>query len=300
MRILNLGSLNLDHVYDVDHFVAAGETISASRFSLFAGGKGLNQSIAAARAGAQVFHAGAVGEDGDSLCGLLRENGVDTKLIRTVPGPCGHAVIQNAHGQNCIIVHSGANHAVTEAQVDSALAAFGPGDLLLVQNETSCVPYALRRAKAQGLITAFNASPITPDLGTCPMDCVDYLFVNELEGQALCGASVCEDTALLQMLAQRYPAVAVLLTVGERGAYWAKGAKRLHHAAYRVPVADTTAAGDTFCGYYIAGSAAGMAPEDALEFACLASSLAVSRKGAASSIPCRKEVAALRGRGLFG
>jgi ribokinase len=291
MRILNLGSLNIDKVYDVAHFARAAETIPALGYSEFAGGKGLNQSVAAARAGAEVYHLGAVGADGEGLKALLDAAGAHTDCLRVLPEPSGHAIIQvNAKGENSIIVFGGANRRLTEGYIDEAFSRFSPGDLLMLQNETNGVPYAMRTAKRMGFKIAFNPSPVTEALFAYPLELVDYFILNEVEGNAIAGIQTGGFTELLKALAAKFPAAAVVLTVGKAGAYYHSAGKALHHGIYDVPVADTTAAGDTFCGYILAGLAKGLDAQEALHTASIASSLAVSQKGAAPSIPSWQQV----------
>ena len=291
MKILNLGSLNIDKVYSVPHFVGAGETLSSTKMETFSGGKGLNQSIALARAGATVYHAGAIGEDGEGLRQLMADAGVHTDYLQTLPVVTGHAVIQlTPKGQNCIIISAGANGELTEAYIDSALSNFEAGDLLLVQNETNNVPYAIRRAKEKGMKVAFNASPISEALLQYPLEMVDYYLINEVEGKALAGEEAKTNEEILAALKKRFPAAAIVLTVGKDGVLYQFGEERASHGIYDVPVADTTAAGDTFCGYFLACTAKGLPAAEALRMASLASSLAVSKKGAANSIPTWSEV----------
>lgn len=292
MRILNIGSLNIDKVYAVDHFVQAGETLTAGHMDTFPGGKGLNQSIALARAGAEVWAAGAVGEDGAFLTQLLRESGANTDLIETLPDTAtGHAIIQLIpQGQNCIIILGGANRALTEASIDRALEKFGPGDLLLLQNETNLVPYAMERAKARGMLLALNPSPIDDALFTYPLELVDYFILNEIEGQAIARIPESEPDQVMEALLQKFPQSAVVLTLGGDGVRYGKGQDRFSHGIFKVPVVDTTAAGDTFCGYFLACLAKGMEPREALRTASMASALAIGVKGAAVSIPTWEEV----------
>ncbi len=289
MKILNFGSLNYDKVYHVDHFARAGETLLAREHHEFLGGKGLNQSVALARAGARVYHAGAVGTDGALLRAQLEDAGVDTGCLASLDTVSGHAVIQLCGGQNCIIVYGGANQQVTPEYLDAVLARFGPKDLLLLQNETACVAHAMRGAKARGMQIAFNASPITPELFTYPLELVDYFLINEIEGQALAGPGEAGFAAILDRLAARYRG-AIILTVGAAGAYYRKGGDTCHAGIFDVPVVDTTGAGDTFCGFFLAAVAKGQGPGEALRTASAASSLAVSREGAANSIPTWEEV----------
>lgn len=295
MRFLCFGSLNLDRVYRVHAFVRPGETISASDFTVSPGGKGLNQSIALARAGADVYHAGAVGKDGGKLRAILEESGVHTEHVATVCTDSGHAVIQvSDSGQNSIIISPGANGLITEPYVDQVLGEFGPGDILLLQNEISKLPYIIRRAKERGMQIAINPSPLDDSmLSKGLLQMVDQLIVNELEGAALAGL---EEGApyqdVLAELARRFPKAAILLTVGSDGAYYkGVGEAAIHQGIYDFPVVDTTAAGDTFCGYFMATKASGMLTAEALRYATMASSIAVSRIGAGPSIPMLYEVA---------
>lgn len=287
MKILNLGSLNLDHFYELEDFVRPGETISARHMRTALGGKGYNQSLALARAGAGVCHAGQVGAAGDALVKSLQQAGVDTGLIRQAGAPTGHAVIQvNSRGQNCIIVFGGANHSVDAAYVDEVLAGFSHGDILLVQNETTMVPYAMEAARGKGMQVVFNPSPVGSAVLEYPLDKVNLFILNEHEAALLCGQSEADGyTALLDGLQQRFPAARFVLTAGREGAYYRDSIKTVHHSIYDVPVADTTGAGDTFCGYFLACSMRGMDVAGALKCASLASSYSVGIKGAGPSVP---------------
>ena len=289
-RVLNIGSLNIDRCYDVADFVHAKETVSALGYATNTGGKGLNQSVALARAGAQVSHAGAVGEDGEMLLQVLRDSGVDTGYILRVPGPSGHAIIQiDPRGQNCILIYAGANAALDEAYVDRVLSDFAPGDILLLQNETTSVAYAMEQGKKKGMYMVLNPSPIDAALLEYPIGLADLLILNEVEGAALSGEA--EFEAILRRLGEKYPDTAVVLTLGEQGCLYRSGDTVLRQAAFRVQAVDTTAAGDTFTGYFLAGVARGDDPADCLRAASRASSIAVTRKGAAPSIPLRSELA---------
>ena len=178
--------------------------------------------------------------------------------------------------------------------VDAALRSFGPGDLLLLQNETSQGEYAIREAKRRGLRIAFNPSPISQELFRYPFELVDYLLVNEIEGGALSDRPGGDPEEILRELCRRYPDTAIVLTIGADGVLCGTNGQLCRHGAYKVPVVDTTAAGDTFCGYFLSGLARGLSLEESLELASKASALAVSRAGAASSIPALSEVEASR------
>lgn len=289
MRVLNFGSLNIDHVYQVDHVVRPGETIPSGGYQIFAGGKGANQSAALARAGAAVFHAGRVGPEGAWLVEKLAGLGVAMEFTLAGDTPTGHALIQvDTAGRNAIVLFPGANQELTPSQVDTALASFGAGDLLVLQNETNLVPYLIEGAKARGLRVCLNPAPFTPQVNTYPLGLVDILVLNEIEGNGLSGA---EDTeGILAGLAGRLPSCQVVLTLGAQGVAFRAPGESFTVPAHPAEVVDTTAAGDTFLGYYLARLAAGSSPRVAVEVAVRAAALCVSRPGAMDSIPRADEV----------
>ena len=292
-KILNIGSINIDHVYRVPHFVQPGETLHAFSLADFPGGKGLNQSVALARAGGQVYHAGLVGPDGTAMVETLRAAGVDVSGVLQNGSATGHAVIQvNQAGQNCILLHRGANFELDEAAVDAALAPFGAGDILVLQNEVNQLAYMMEAAHARGMRIAFNPSPIGPQLATCPLHYVSWFLLNEIEGAALSGQQ--DHTRVLDAMAEKYPAAAIVLTVGKAGVLYQNAEETLRHGIYDVPVVDTTAAGDTFTGFFIALCAQGYPVAEALRLASVASSIAVSRAGASVSVPTLAEVLVAR------
>lgn len=289
MKILNFGSLNIDHVYQMDHFVAAGETEHSFAYDRHMGGKGLNQSVALARAGAEVWHAGCVGADGAHLTKYLADAGVHTEYVKTVETPTGHAIIQvDKSGQNCIILFGGANQAITEAQVEDTLSHFDAGDILLLQNETSAMGAMLQAAHKRGMRIALNPSPATEALLKLPLELVEWFILNEVEGEQITGKT--DPAAITQTLLDRYPGCRVVLTLGKRGVVYRDAAQSCTHRIYDVPVVDTTAAGDTFTGFFLAGAAAGEPVEKLLENASRASSIAITKPGAAQSIPTMDEV----------
>ena len=289
MKIVNYGSINLDHVYQVDHILQPGETLLAREQSLFCGGKGLNQSIALAKAGAEVFHAGVVGEDGDVLLNALRAANVDIRHIRRAEGASAHTVIQvDRNGQNCIIVFSGENMHPSEADIDRILEDFGPEDAVLMQNELYNTPLMMRKAAEKGMTIIFNPSPISREMLSYPLECVSWFLLNEIEGEALTGET--DPEKILDGLASRFPRSSVVLTLGKNGAWAMDQEKRFFQPAFEVKAVDTTAAGDTFTGFFLAGVSSGMPISAALRRAAFASSIAVSRKGAADSIPTAEEV----------
>ena len=291
MKILSFGSLNLDHVYAVPHFVQPGETLSSDSLAIHCGGKGLNQSIALARAGAKVYHAGAVGAaDGSPLLELLAQSGVDTRFVRQLPCPSGHAIIQvNRQGQNCILLYGGANQQISREQIRETLSFFEAGDLLILQNEINELPYLMEQAGKMGMVIVLNPSPMSPELLKLPLQYVQYFLLNEIEAQAFCGEEVPE-AQRAEALLKRYPDSHVLVTLGSRGCVYADARQTLRCPALSVHAVDTTAAGDTFTGYFAARISEGTDPEAAIREATKAAAIAVTRPGAAPSIPLRAEV----------
>lgn len=301
MKILNIGSLNVDYVYRVDDFLRPGETKACRSRAVFAGGKGLNQSVALARAGAQVYHAGCIGSDGAILRTALQEAGVHTDWLEQADTAGGHTVIQVSDaGQNCILLYGGTNRMLTQAYIDTVLGRCAPGDIVLLQNETNLVDYAIAAAAARGLRVALNASPVDEALLRAPLDGVRWLVINEIEGGMLAHTGENENE-ILPALAQRWPACAVVLTLGSRGVRYHDAAQDLQLDACRVDrVVDTTAAGDTFLGYFLACTAEGMPAREALRRSTMASALAIQVQGAAGSIPPRAAVEQALAEGRFG
>ena len=289
MKLLDFGSLNIDHVYRLERMVREGETVAAEEYQKNAGGKGLNQAIALRKAGAEVLMAGAVGQDGGFLIDFLASQGVDTRHVRTLDAPTGHALIQvDKEGRNCIIVYGGANRLITPDMADSILGDFVPGDYVLLQNEISSIDHILRSAHQRGLRVIINPSPITQGLLHAPLHLADWLILNETEGHELSGETQAD--AILDKLIKRFPGCRFVLTLGEAGSIYADSAKRVKQPAFKVPAIDTTAAGDTFTGYFLESVMRGETVESALLRASKASSITVSRPGAGQSIPHASEV----------
>lgn len=289
MKVLNLGSLNMDYVYPVGHFVTAGETILTGELQVNSGGKGLNQSAALARAGLAVWHAGLLGEEGAFLAETLDRFGVNTRLMRTVQERSGHAIIQvEPSGQNCILVYPGTNGKLTDAYVDEVLAQMEPDDVLLMQNETNLVAETIRKAHDRGIRVAWNASPVNDTMNNDLLDRVKWLFVNEVEGQALTGES--DPARIVEALTERYPGMELVLTLGALGSVYAHDGTVACCPSCKVPVRDTTAAGDTFTGFFLRGMLKPVAGYTPLTLATAAAGIAVTRPGASGSIPSLQEV----------
>ncbi len=308
MKALNYGSLNIDFVYNVEHFVRSGETISSQNMAIFAGGKGLNQSVALAKSGIDTWHAGCIGEDGEFLADILQKSGAHTELISRLPGRNGHAIIQKQpNGQNCILLYGGSNQQNTRVQIDEVMSHFEKGDYLILQNEINEISYIMERAHEKGMIIVLNPSPMDEKIRTYPLEYVDYFLLNEIEAKDLTGFDQnLADTdqhrvqemdevssawdALLEEVCSHFPNSKVVLTLGEYGSIYKDEKQKIHQPIMKVPVVDTTAAGDTFTGFFIGSIAKGLSPENAMKIAAKASAIAVSRQGAAPSIPELGEV----------
>ena len=289
MKIVNIGSSNIDYVYQMEHFIQPGETLGCAQLSIGCGGKGLNQSIALARAGAEVYHAGLIGREGAFLREKMEEAGVNVEFVRYGEGANGHAIIQvDKTGQNCIILYGGTNHQFTHALVDEVLSHFAAGDIVVLQNEINEIPYIIDQAHEKGLRIAFNAAPIGEEVLRYPIEKLDWLIVNEIEGGALAGQT--EPEKILDALHARYPSVRLLLTLGTDGCVYRDQNEIVRVPACRVRAVDTTAAGDTFIGFFLRAVADGREVIDCLKLATVASAIAVTRPGAGDSVPAYDEV----------
>ena len=267
MKVLNFGSLNLDYTYQVPHIVREGETISSNDVQMHLGGKGFNQSVALARAGVPVYHAGLVGEEGLDFYDACQECGIKTDYIKTVTGRCGHTIIQvDDEGQNSIVLFGGANQKNTKEYVDEVLKNFETGDILLLQNEVNELPYIIDQAFAKGMT----------------------IVLNETEGQQLTGQTT--PTTIVAAMEASFANAKIVLTLGKGGSIFHHGDEELYQAAFDVDTVDTTAAGDTFTGYLIAGILKKQPMRDVLVNASKAAALAVKKQGAAQSIPFMSEV----------
>ena len=297
MKILNFGSLNLDYVYQVDHFVRPGETLSTGSRMVKPGGKGLNQSIALARAGVSVYHAGCLGAGGETLRGLLEENGVDTRLLQPVEEMQGHTVIQvDPDGENCILLYGGSNRCVTEEQIDRTLACFGQGDWLVLQNEINLPGVIVEKAYERGMRIILNPSPFDEKLQEVDFSKLSWILVNEVETEQMTGTQDPEEA--WEIIHSRYPRTSAVITLGKHGSIAFSprpdGTEIIRQEAMKVRAADTTAAGDTFSGYLIAGLTEGKPLRTCMEQASRAAALSVTRPGAAESIPWKKELGQLQ------
>jgi len=289
MAIYNLGSINIDHVYRVPHLPGPGETLAALAYATGLGGKGANQSVAAALAGAQVFHIGAVGRGADWALASMQARGVDTSHVAVVPEATGHAIINvDAGGENAIVIHPGANRAQSGAAIAAALGGAGAGDSLLLQNETSHQADAAALARARGLRVIYSAAPFDVEAVRAVLADVSVLVVNAVEAAQL--------EAALGVTVGTLPVAAVVITRGAQGAEWiARGQSPVVVPAFPADPVDTTGAGDCFAGSLAAALDGGAAPHDAMRYAAAAAAIQVTRPGASEAMPTRAEVLALLG-----
>ena len=290
MALINVGSINIDHVYQLAHFVTPGETISSNDYQAILGGKGANQSIAAAKAGMQVKHVGALAKQDATFLEAMQAAGVDCSHVALRNDiASGHAIIQvNEEGENAIFLFGGANQNITLKQVDEAVNNAQASDWLLIQNETNANSDVFRVAKQKGIKLAYNPAPMTAATKALPLDLLDLLVVNEIEAAQLTEQQALPD--IINSLRHSFPNTQVVLTMGKAGVCYIFQEQQIELPAFRVDAVDTTAAGDTFVGYFLAALSQQLTIEEALRQACAASAISVTRHGAAPSIPSHQEV----------
>ncbi len=283
MAIYNLGSINADHFYRVPRLPRPGETVSAAAYHRGLGGKGANQSVAAARAGARVIHIGAVGRDGDWAIQALAAFGVNTEHVARLDMPTGHAIINvDDAGENAIVIFSAANMAQDKGRIRAALSEAGPNDFCILQNETNLVRYAAEIAQNKGMRVVYSASPFDAEKVREVLPHVDTLVVNEVEAGQLADA--------LGVATTHLPVSEVVVTRGARGAAYGAAGIEIELPAFEVAPVDTTGAGDTWLGFFVAGRDAGMGVKGAMKFALAGAALQVTRPGTAEAIPDLGEV----------
>jgi ribokinase len=292
MKVLVFGSLNIDLTFGVDHIVLPGETISSDSLIRSAGGKGANQAASLAKAGMEVYMAGTIGQDGLFLLDRLNSFGVNTDAVAQYEGATGQALIQlDRNKQNAIVLYAGGNGNITEEQIDHTVTRFERGDLIVLQNEVVQLREIMETARKQGLRICLNPSPYDQKVEDLPLDMVDIFFVNEIEGAALAGMGGGQPVSrVLDALVRRFGGAEIILTAGKDGAYYGFKNIREKGDIIDMPVVDTTGAGDTFTGYFLAARHRNCSVADSLSLACKASSIAVSRKGAMEAIPLAEEV----------
>ncbi|MFI3249807.1 MAG: ribokinase [Eubacteriales bacterium] len=291
MKIACFGSINLDIVYNVHHIPQGGETISSTGRTTFWGGKGLNQSTALAKAYPEVFLMGFVNKSEESILKHMEENNISTKMMAFSDKPTGHAIIHvDSNAQNCITLFAGSNHSFTEKEVDKNLDQLQEGDLLLLQNEINLLEYIIKSAHSRGIRVVLNPSPFEDSLLDLPLEQLSYLICNEIEGGAIVGDSTISHEEILKKLSKKFPKTVIVLTLGGDGVLCYDQTTQFSHGTYQVEAVDTTAAGDTFTGFFMAQLAKNASIPEALELASKAAAIAVSREGATTSIPTMEEV----------
>ena len=298
MAVLVFGSVNIDRTFSLPHWVALGETILSSSLSVQAGGKGANQAVALSKAGVGVSLAATIGSDGLWIKDLLDNYGVDTSSMNVKDGTfTGNAtILLDEKGRNSIVLYGGGNRENEKEYIDSVLASFNKGDWLVLQNEINNLYYIIEKALEKGMRICLNPSPFEDGLKTLPLGRIDLLVVNEIEMAQLTGSIITDDLdsyrKILQETGKKYPASSILLTLGEKGSLFLEKGKNeiLFSDIVKTDAVDTTAAGDTFLGYFLSSVIEGRTYPEALRRASMASSMAVSRKGAMDSIPLREEV----------
>ena len=293
MKALVFGSLNIDYVYAVDHIVMRGETLDSDNLAALPGGKGLNQAVALSKAGMDTYMAGLIGEDGRFLKETLEANQVDTTFVKTLDERSGHAIIQvDVKGSNSIVLYGGTNRMVTGDFIDEVLEGFEAGDLLLLQNEINMLNVIMAKAKAKGLVVALNPSPMNETIEQLSLETVDILILNEVEGAQITGKTAEDPVGILNDLHARFQDTDLMLTLGKAGSVFMDRNEQMNRqeAVDVLPVIDTTGAGDTFTGFFLAGWMAKEEIASVMKRASTASGIAVGREGAAISIPTLEEV----------
>jgi ribokinase len=290
MAVFNFGSINIDHVYSVPHFVQPGETLSSTHYQSILGGKGANQSVALAKAENTVYHVGAIGSNDASFIKEMSAAGVNCSQIRQMSDVAsGHAIIQvNPDAENNIILFGGANQCLSDDHIATALAMAKKGDWVLLQNETNAIADVIDASHSRGLNIAFNPAPMTDSVKSLPLEKLTLLVVNEIEAEQLTGKKEVESIKIA--LLEQYPSAKFVLTLGKQGAWFIDANNQEFCPAFDVDAVDTTAAGDTFIGFFLAAYQNNQSMADALKYASAASALAVTKAGASPSIPAVNEV----------
>lgn len=298
-QILVVGSSNIDLVASVDRMPLLGETVRGHCFARIPGGKGANQAYACGKLGAPTLFVSRVGDDGlgDLILANMAEVGVDCAYLCSTPGqPTGTATIWvDQSGNNSIVVVAGANAACDIRYLSGCADAFAQSDLLLVQLETpqEGIRYAIEQCAALGKIVILNPAPAPDKLPDDWYPLLDYITPNETELQKLTGVA---DTRDLDTVREGCRILLdkgvknVLVTLGSKGAMLVNGRGDSLFVPPDIKVVDTTAAGDTFNAAFAVRLLEGASPEEAIVFANLASTIAVSHKGAQTSVPSREEV----------
>ncbi len=284
MKILNFGSINKDFFYSVNDFVKPGETISSIRYNIKIGGKGLNQSVGISKAGQKIYHAGIINRDDTFILDKLKKWNINCENILLSNNPTGHAIIQvDKKGENSIIIHGGANHDVDIKFIKSVLSKFDSGDILVLQNEINNIKEIIDRAHHKKMKIVFNPAPFNNEILSYDLNKISTLILNQTEGEALSKEK--KPDGILKVLNSKFNNTEIILTLGEKGSLYSFKNELLKIKAHKLDTVDTTGAGDTFIGYYVAGIASKKSKKDNLNRASKAAAIATTKLGGAESIP---------------
>ena len=284
MKVLNFGSINKDFIYSVNDFVNPGETISSIKYNIKIGGKGLNQSVAISKAGQKIYHAGIINIDDTFILDKLKKWNVNCENILIGDNPTGHAIIQvDKKGENSIIIHGGANDDVDIKFIESVLSKFNSGDILVLQNEINNIKEIIKRAHHKKMKIVFNPAPFNKEILSYDLNKISTLILNQTEGEALSKEKKPDN--ILKVLNSKFKNTEIILTLGEKGSIYSFKDQLFKIEAHRADTVDTTGAGDTFIGYYVAGLISGMNKKENLNRASEAAAIATTKIGGAESIP---------------
>ena len=284
MKILNFGSINKDFFYSVNDFVKPGETISSIKYNVKIGGKGLNQSVGISKAGQKIYHAGIINKDDTFILDRLKKWNINCENIVLGVNPTGHAIIQvDKNGENSIIIHGGANHDFDIKFIKSVLSKFDSGDILVLQNEINNIKEIIDRAHHKKMKIVFNPAPFNNEILSYDLNKISTLILNQTEGEALSKEK--KPINILRVLNSKFNNTEIILTLGEKGSLYSFKDELLKIKAHKLDTVDTTGAGDTFIGYYVAGIASKMNKKDNLKRASKAAAIATTKLGGAGSIP---------------
>ena len=284
MKILNFGSINKDFFYSVNDFVKPGETISSIKYNVKIGGKGLNQSVGISKAGQKIYHAGIINKDDTFILDRLKKWNINCENIVLGVNPTGHAIIQvDKNGENSIIIHGGANHDFDIKFIKSVLSKFDSGDILVLQNEINNIKEIIDGAHHKKMKIVFNPAPFNNEILSYDLNKISTLILNQTEGEALSKEK--KPINILRVLKSKFNNTEIILTLGEKGSLYSFKDELLKIKAHKVDTVDTTGAGDTFIGYYVAGIASKMNKKDNLKRASKAATIATTKLGGAGSIP---------------
>ena len=274
MTIFNFGSIVIDNFYKTPRIPIPGESIRAESFKKGLGGKGANQSIAAKKAGSDVFHIGAVGSDGSQQLELMKKYGIDINNVNLSNVNTGHANITiDPSGENAITFYAGANDTQTLERIEKGFDNAKPNDICLLQNEVNLVLEAAKIAKSRKMKVIYSAAPFDVSHVRKVINFIDLLVVNETEH------------ALLLKAFGKYFQKPLLITYGSKGSCYISDDDNLRVQAPKVQPVDTTGAGDTYLGYFASTLDQKKSVQEAMEIASFAAALQVTQYGTSEAIP---------------